>query len=127
MINVLITAMDAGNVPPGSRDTYLTLAAAHRVYYISRCEAMVIACEGVNFIKRSSKEYYTKAIEFRTEEKGVTDFTSLGVFLAVDSSTSVDTFIASNYNLFVGSTANWDCIKSAARGRSELHGMSLDS
>lgn len=35
MINVLITAMDAGNVPPGSRDTYLTLAAAHRVYYIS--------------------------------------------------------------------------------------------
>ena len=43
MINVLITAMDAGNVPPGSRDTYLTLAAAHRVYYISRCEAMVIA------------------------------------------------------------------------------------
>ena len=46
MINVLITAMDAGNVPPGSRDTYLTLAAAHRVYYISRCEAMVIACEG---------------------------------------------------------------------------------
>lgn len=28
MINVLITAMDAGNVPPGSRDTYLTLAAA---------------------------------------------------------------------------------------------------
>ncbi len=125
MINVLITAMDAGNVPPGPRDTYLTLAAAHRVRYISRCEAMVIACEGVNFIKRSSKEYYTKAIEFRAEEKGAIDFTSLGVFLAVDSSTSVDTFIASNYNLFVESAANWDCIKSATRGKSELHGMSL--
>lgn len=126
MINVLITAMDASNVSPGSRDTCLTLAAAHRVYYTPRCEAMVIVCEGVSFIKRMSSKFYHDSIVRRGGNDGVIDFTGLGMFLAVDSSISVDSFIATNYNLFAKSVANWDSLKPASKSGSSLHGMSLN-